>query len=586
MTTQPDNRSFEILKQLRLAIAIVVEDDSTNFNKTIENTAFLSENVFVLGLDPSEQTTNTVQMNGLTERFVSVSFCKDRSEARNRLVKQIEKESEANWLLWLRAGESFDLATLDEFAAFFENEADFDSLYVQILRRYIKEDGSRHDLDEETIDARLMPLRKGLCFTGYVNESLFTSANQLMIQLSASPGRIVCPTRFLEPSAKIIRGARNLKLIESLAAQNVAFEDDLLMFRAETRVELNDLIGARKDYFNIIEKCSKTNLRLEAFYRIWETMMLVPTPPNEVTQFLLQALDHFPVDMQLLTFMGRHLQNTGQLDMAKRTYDTAIRYGQISLDVWHRLHIREIAVVSLAMLCNLQGNSTEAIRILEDNLDSIDNPVEYVRFMFDFYIRDFQDSKAHEVAERVWKGEQLATMQSILTGACYASAGSYETAVSILHETFEDGCRDLICLRWYSLCLLALCRFQDAIPVLKEWAAADPQNTEVKAYLKAARTPDRFGKIVAQMRDVNRAALGQVMQNFDNKPKKSVIEDAVREMISASGRQSHPPCCCQSKTARTAKPAIIDEDNNGKESSPLLKFEINNEDSSDCLVQN
>lgn len=519
-----------------MAVGIVVDNEWSRLDQTVENAKSFSDNVFALGIDSSETTATIIEQAGIEKNFLSVAFCTDFSEARNRLLKHVEEHCNADWILWLMAGECFDLSTFADFALFIEKEANLNSLYFQVLRRNFKEDGSRHDLDQETIDARLMPLRKGLYFSGPVRETPFLSATNLMIQLSAAPGRIVGPMKYVDQHIRLLRGARNLRILENLQSQGMAVEDELLIFQAEVRCDLGDWAAARNDYLRLVSETSKSNLRLEGYYALCDTTMFTSIQPAETTQILLQSLDQFPVDMQLLTLMGKHMQGQGHWDIAARTFDTALRYGQISLDVWHRRHIREMAAVGLSLIHRLQDNQAKAIQVLESNLDQIEDATECVRYLFDLYIAEFQEFKAHDAAAKVFEGEELDLMQDVLSGACRASAGAYEAAILPLEAAYADGCRDLLCLRWYALSLISLERFDDAIPIIEEWTASAPESKEAKAYLAAAKDPAHFHRIIDQMK----AKQQRILRN-SGKPSGSLAfqaQQAVQEMVRSSGKAS------------------------------------------------
>jgi hypothetical protein len=114
-----------------------------------------------------------------------------------------------------------------------------------------------------------------------------------------------------------------------------------------------------------------------------------------------------------------------------------------------------------------------------------------------------------------------------------------------LELAYLNGCRDLLCLRWYSLALLSLTRFNEAKIVLEEWNQREPENKEAQAFLSAVRQPERFGEIVRQFRDSQikilgisePEILGRHFTKSTRKPNK-MIENAIREMISSSGSSS------------------------------------------------
>jgi tetratricopeptide (TPR) repeat protein len=414
-----------------------------------------------------------------------------------------------------------------------------------VLHRFHRQDGIRHDLDEETIEPRLIPLRKGLRFQGQVRASLLLSASNLMIRLNAAPGRFILPSRQRDSVRQKQQAIRNLQVLEQLEKQGKSITNEMLLVRAESQSTLGDYIHARRDYFQLIEETNRTDIRLSSYYGLWETLTFLPVPEQEMTKILLAGLDSFPVDMQLLTFMGSHLQRQGKLDLATRTFETAIRYGQTTLDIWHRLRIREMAVTSLALIHRLCGKGYEAVQVLESNLELITDRTEFNRHLLDLYIAELQESKGHEFASTIWGGNDLDQIREVITGACQGSAGNWVKAVLPLELAYLNGCRDLLCLRWYSLALLSLTRFNEAKVVLEEWNQREPENKEAQAFLSAVRQPERFGEIVRQFRDnqikilgiSKPEILGRHFTKSTRKPNK-MIENAIREMISSSGSPS------------------------------------------------
>jgi tetratricopeptide (TPR) repeat protein len=534
------------MSQNQIAVGIIVEDGFEGLQETLQNAGLLSDLIFVVS---AESLADIAEQPKVI--YHKSENCYDQAALRNELIELAESQHEANWLLLMNVGELFDNATLEEFRQFTAKEIERHSLYVMVLHRLHRQDGIRHDWDEETIEPRLIPLRKGLRFQGQVRASLLASAANLMIRLNAAPGRFVLPSRQRDSIRQKKSAIRNLQTLEQLEKQGKSITDETLLVRAESQATLEDYIHARRDYFRLIEETNRTDIRLSAYYGLWETLTFLPVPEQEMTKILLSGLDCFPVDMQLLTFMGSHLQQYGKLDLAVRTFETAIRYGQTTLDIWHRLRIREMAVTSLALIHRLRGKGSEAIQTLESNLELIADRTEVNRLLLDLYIAELQESKGHEFASTIWGGNDLDQIREVITGACQGSVGNWEKAVLSLELAYLNGCRDVLCLRWYSLALLSLTRFNEAKIILEEWNLREPENKETQAFLSAVRQPEHFSEIVRQFRDSQIKILGiskpeilgkHFTQNITNsqnirKPNK-MIENAIREMISSSGSPS------------------------------------------------
>ena len=516
----------------RLAIGIIVKNEQDRLAATLKSVQPLTDLVYVLDTGSTDETVKLAEC--MDARVSSTTFSGDFSAVRNELIRTVEAEGRADWLLWINAGERFDATTVDDFRDFIADSLESGAAYMMVLHRPGGETDAKHDLDEEIIDLRLMPLRKGLQFTGGLNESLLPFALNLMLRISAVPGRILCPSKSVDTERWQRAALRDMHILTGLENQGVPITDDLLLRRAAALAILGEHAVARCDYLQLIEATHHVNLRLEAFYGLWATFTSAPVEPNDMTNALLAGLNYFPIDMQLLTFMGSHMQKIGRLDLAVKTFETAVRHGQTSLDVWHRVHIREQAVLNLGLVHRLQGNGREAMRVMESNLDLIEDHSSFGRHLLDLYIVEGQELKSHEFAAMLWGGEELDRIREVLTGACRATAGAWNAAEIPLESAYLSGCRDVLCLRWYAMTLLALARFPEARRILEEWLAMDPTNSEASAFHFAANQPEQFGEIMEQIYRTQMQTLG-VNVLSPNKAHRPDNSDAVREMIVASG---------------------------------------------------
>ncbi|MGL4593868.1 MAG: tetratricopeptide repeat-containing glycosyltransferase, partial [Thermoguttaceae bacterium] len=474
----------------------------------------------------------------------------DHAAARNKLIDQLESNREIDWLLWFNSGEVFDATTFDELVSFFEKDADRDALHVMILNRFAKEGGcKRHELDEETIDARLMPMRKGLRFQGRVRESLFPFASRLLLSVKAASGRILCPSRFEESEDRKELARQTLSMLQRLEQQGEKIIDESLALRADMNIVLGNFLSARTDLLQLVDQTTKPNLRLEGYYTLWETMTFAPLPADQMTKVLVAGVDHFPVDMQMLTFLGDHLQRTGRGDLARRTFELAVCHGQVSLDVWHRIHIREIAVKSFALVYHLHGNNKEAIRVLETNRDIFPGSIEYARFLLDLYIIELHEERAWELAGEVWSDSQLDLIRNVIVGACHATTGNWKEAMPSLETAYKSGCEDILALRWYSQALLSQGRHLEAIPVLEKWIAIEPNNSGAKRFLMAAKQPSRVGSLMEELQKSCRHSDTQTVET-----QKGQMNRALKEMVVTSGHipeGSNEICAAGSNVSKT-----------------------------------
>ena len=514
----------------RIAVGILVDQDSLPLlHKTVVSAQTFSEHIFVLsaGDDCNVSEPNVSVMRD--------GWANDESASKNMLIDAVENANVADWLVWLNPGEEFDDATLAEFLHFVEHDGHRDFIYMMIVRRYFREDRVRHDFDEETIEARLMPLRKGVRFQGQVRASLLARSASLMTQISAAPGRVLLPPKKNDPARTAKHAMQTLTSLEIIENSGEALQDDLLAARAEAQCILGNYVDSRKTSMQLIKESTRSDLRLYAFYSIWETFAVAPIPDADITKVLVEAIDNYPIDMQLLTFLGSHMQRIGKLDLAIRTFETAVKHGKVSLDVWHRLHIREIAVTSLALCYRLQNQNDEAIQVLKVNAELVDDKSEFNRHLLDLYIAEIMEEEASALAAEIWGDADLDWIRLAIQGACKAKSGRWDIALSPLEEAYSKGCRDVLCLRWYALTLLALQQFPRAIEILDKWIALQPENSEAKSYRIAAQQPEQFGETMKRIRDSNLRSLGMITDKIAPRKPNVRIEDAVREMIQSSG---------------------------------------------------
>ncbi|MDR0520830.1 MAG: hypothetical protein LBH00_03130 [Planctomycetaceae bacterium] len=522
---------------VRIAAGIVVHEDTLHLlEKTVQSAKTFSTGIYVLVAGNGEMSGRFLPSVLEECTVLHGGWAEDDAATRNMLIDRVEAGNSADWLVWLNPGDEFDPATLEEFRQFLENNSHRDAIYMMVLHRLYRTDKVRHDFDEETIDARLMPLHKGVRFQGRVNASLLSRNAALMVQISAAPGRFFVPAKKTDPVYSKKCAEQTLKTLEKIENEGEVIQGELLTARAEAQFALGNFAACRRCLQQQIKQAPRSDLRLAAYYMLWETFAAAPIPDAEITKCMVEAMDHFPVDMQLLTFLGSHMQRIGKIDLAVRTFETAVKHGRISLDVWHRLRIREIAVTSLALALRLQGKNKEAIQTLEMNLELIEDRTEFHRHLLDLYVAESREEDACRLAAEIWGDTALDQIRLVLKGACFAKSGRWDLALVPLKEAYTDGCKDVLALRWYALTLLAKLQFKEALTILEEWIAVQPDNSEALSYYAAAQHPDRFGEMLNRIRNTHLKSLGIVPEI----PRKSTlrIDDAVREMIQHSGAPS------------------------------------------------
>ncbi len=502
-----------------LVVGIVARNDGERLRGTIADALEIADRVLLLDLGSTDGSVESARSLGADVRSVSADTGK--AQAKNALIDIVETENEAQWLLWLNPGERFDRAARTAFDFFLVNQLEQNRAYMMMVRRSFHDSNGmknfhggaspqcrRCERDEEMIELRLMPLRAGLRFSRGPKESLFASIAGTTLGLCAAPGRILQAHPFESDDFLRREAAENLALLVALEAEGVAIENELLLCRAESRRNLGDYAGAKADFELLLEQSPYANYQLEAIYRINELYVLRPGGGDEQTLFLTNGIEKFPLDFQLLTFMGIHLQRMRRHDMAVRTFETALNYGRMSFDVWHRCQIQDMAALALSNSYRLLGSLKLATETLATYLEAPAENRELSLHLLDLYIAGNQEIKARQLGAILWGERQASEMRAVVTGACRASAGAWEAASLPLEGAFLEGCRESLCLRWYSLTLLALMKFEEAMPVLELWCEKEPDSVEARAFRFAAATPDRFLETLREIQNAHKESLG------------------------------------------------------------------------------
>jgi tetratricopeptide (TPR) repeat protein len=184
--------------------------------------------------------------------------------------------------------------------------------------------------------------------------------------------------------------------------------------------------------------------------------------------------------MQLLCAMGNYLQQQQRIDLAARSYQTAVQYGQINFGTWHLTNIVDIATTCLSVSLELQDKQEEAFALLENTL--LERPhSDRIRYqLIDLHVRHGRRKEAIEQAARLsaeWPHREAFT--NAVRGACLAGEENWSGAIAYLQTAFDAGCCDVLCLRWLSLTYAALEQFDAAQEVLEQWRAVEPDSREI-----------------------------------------------------------------------------------------------------------
>ena len=138
----------------------------------------------------------------------------------------------------------------------------------------------------------------------------------------------------------------------------------------------------------------------------------------------------------------------------------------------------------------LQGHDDDALKVLEEALQVDGDSFRVRRQLIDLHIKHGRREPALAQFDLLpAQTPQREALRSAVRGAWLASQKNWIPALAYLKTGYDNGCRDTICLRWYSVSLLASGDISNARPVIDEWFQREPENTEVQAYRQALESP-------------------------------------------------------------------------------------------------
>ncbi len=468
-------------RQPRLSVAMIVRDEQDVLALTLESVRTVADEILVLDTGSKDQTPTLARQLGA--RVCRSPWEDDFSAARNRLLEEVT----GDWVLWLDAGEQLTAASAAELRSFLNDQADLHKVYLLMLELPAREpDGSA----EQAARPRLMPAHPELRFSGRINESLQPSMQRLGFQLDGAPGRILRHPRCHQDAIKTVKAHRNLRLIEMETLARGATTPGLLNLLGEAHSNLQDRAAARRAFIQAIASAPHGSTEmLDAYYGLLTTFDDEPEQRDQQVTFCLEALEIYPLDMQLLVAMGGYLQNQNRLDLAARAFELAIKHGKLDVQTWHLCEIHEIASVCLSIVLQLQGKSHEARQTLTAAMERSPNSCRVRRHLTELVVRTGEEAEALALAEGLIQNPaERESLQLAIRGAYQAARKNWTAALGFLQSAYVAGCQDPFCLRWLTLTLLANAQWDAAVPVLQQWLQRAPTSPEAQAYLRAILT--------------------------------------------------------------------------------------------------
>ena len=455
---------------------MIVRDEEAVLRDTIESVWSIADDIFVLDTGSIDGTVNLAAELGA--KVSTVPWNDDFAGARNLLLQEIT----GDWILWIDAGERLSEESAAEVREFVDTEADASKVYMLTV---VVPSADPSVSDEQIVVARLMPRHPELRFEGRLAETLQPSMAALEFGVDMAPGRIVRHPRQQILQRKVPRARRNLRLID-LETKGGEIPPRLLIAKGEAHADLGDVSAARDAFRQAVDTAPRESSEmLEAYYGLLTTYDGDETLANEQLSVGLEALGVYPLDAQLLCAMGGYLQSQGRLDLAERSFDTAVKYGQVDLATWHLSEIAEMGAICLGLSRQLLGKNEEALEVLKEAGDRYPESDRVCQCLLDLLVKLGRTGEAVSLAGSMSTAQNTESFANAVRGACKAAGQEWLEALGYLQSAYAAGCRDPLCLRWLTVTYLSNGQTEPGETVLQEWLQAEPHNAEAQAYAAA-----------------------------------------------------------------------------------------------------
>jgi tetratricopeptide (TPR) repeat protein len=464
----------------RISVAIVALEADDTLAATLATARKTGDETIVVDCSPGGKAGDIARAHGAT--VVKRAWDRDFSAVRNAALDR----ATGDWILWLEPGETMSATSANELRQFAQRDANPNNVYMLVITvpREL-----RNITGEQAARVRLLPNARGLRYQGRLREQLEPAPEALGLSTAGVHWRIERGLRENDPQFKMARARRNLELIDLDLAERGP-RACLLVARGEALSGLGDQRAAVAAFRQAIALAPPTSTVLrEAYYGLINSHVYAADRPAQISA-CVEALEKFPLDAQLLCAMGGYMQAAGQLDLSAQAYRTAVDFGQLDPETWHVPDTHEIAAVCLSLTYQVRGDDEEGRRVLEHMLARRPEAHRVRRQLIDLDVRYDRRKEALAEFDRLpLDTPHREALRGSIRGACLAAKRNWTPALGYLQPAYAAGCRDVLCLRWLSVALLATEQPEAARPVLAEWLAIEPRGGEAQKYIEAIGLP-------------------------------------------------------------------------------------------------
>jgi tetratricopeptide (TPR) repeat protein len=475
---------------------MIARDAEDVIAASLDSIRNIADEIIVVDTGSADRTRDVAMSRA--SRVLDFEWCEDFAAARNFCLEH----ATGDWVLWLDAGETLAAEDAAALRALVDSGVDGSSAYLAMVKM---PPAGREMAAEQIARIRLHPRRSGLEFTGRVREEIQTAIEALEMSIELAPFSLYRSSRDLDANLKRRRAERNVHLA-ALEVQDHGVLPAPLLAMADACIALGHVTQGIEFYSRVVQIAPRGSTHmLEAFYGLLAALDQVPGARQKQLSLCEQALSLFPFDAQLLCAMGNYLQLQGRIDLACRSFETAMRYGQVDPQTWHLVEIAEVATVCHATCQDLLGQSQAARETIESAVNQNPASQRLQRQLLELYIRHDLRKEALELAGRLSTGSQRDALRSAVRGACLAAKQSWVPAIAYLQTAFGAGCRDVICWRALMTAYLATGDLRAARQTLAKWQEEQPASAEV-ANFRAQLTRHHPAENVAEVQSLPSAS--------------------------------------------------------------------------------
>jgi tetratricopeptide (TPR) repeat protein len=460
----------------KLSVAMIARNAEATIAAALASVRSIADEIIVVDTGSTDRTWELAQSR--SSHLLHFPWTDDFSAARNFALSNLT----GDWVLWLDSSEQL----VGESARQIRETIDLHPERKVAYQLLVQLPAGAGQVDGEQIGRwRLWPRKAGLKFAGRVRETLSPPLDVAGLAQETTPWQILRSAHDVDPMVKAEKARRDLRLAE-MEIEQVGPRLQLLLAMGEAWSALGEPLKAAGWFRQVIDEAPADSTdRLEAFYGLLTTFDSRPRSADEQVATCLEALQAFPLDAQLLCAMGSYLQKQGRLDLACRSYQTAVEHGQVNLNTWHLANLPDLAAMCYSMTLEMQGQSDEACRAIESSLAKRGNSDRLRRQLIDLHIKHNRRQEALAEAQRLSDNSPNRDgLRDAIRGACLAAQQQWPAAMAYLKTAYEARCRDPICLRWLAVGLMTAGDFASAEPLLRQWQATAPESPEPQRLLQ------------------------------------------------------------------------------------------------------